>query len=317
MSKKTLITIITTSIATIAAIITIVVFLTGKQSIKEFSSTDTSKAGDVSMKEEALKSEEETTSVIEETTVQANEEKLTTSESKIDLTTEESAISTNKAPKINLEIYEGPKYSQADDLCFYRIEATVTGIPTPKVTFSRDDSNGALGLDKVQINLKRGETYTLEATATNSAGKATALIDFNWACDELYYSKINNTEFQLVSFNSLVGEDEHNFHSVNIEPGVGSISYSELLIVKPVSYMNGDRKIFCDFKVKNNPSNYNYIQYKWYKNGNIYYSSDSTDALIGTWEGMFECYIDGPGIYKIEIYYNDILILSGSCTIEP
>ena len=64
----------------------------------------------------------------------------------------ESTASDNEAPTINLEIYEGPSYSAVDDICYYRIRADVTGKPEPDIVFDRDDSNGALGPDKVHIN---------------------------------------------------------------------------------------------------------------------------------------------------------------------
>ena len=82
--------------------------------------------------------------------------------------------STPEAPKIKkLEIYDVPTHSQADDICHYRVKAIVTGSPTPKVTFSRDDSNGAWGSNEVQINLNKDASYTLKVVATNSEGEAT------------------------------------------------------------------------------------------------------------------------------------------------
>lgn len=85
------------------------------------------------------------------------------------------------APTIALEIYEGP--TPADGLCFYRVKATVTGSPSPAVTWSRDDSGGAWGSRKAQVNLGGpAETYTLTATATNSKGTATASITLDWGC---------------------------------------------------------------------------------------------------------------------------------------
>ena len=41
------------------------------------------------------------------------------------------------APTIKLEIYEGPTYSATDDICYYRVKATVTGNPAPNVSFRR------------------------------------------------------------------------------------------------------------------------------------------------------------------------------------
>jgi hypothetical protein len=95
--------------------------------------------------------------------------------------TEETA--TSGAPTINLEIYEGPTFSAGDDICYYRVKATVTGDPTPTVSFSKDDSGGVWGSLKTQINLKRNTpNYTLTAMATNSAGQAMNSITLTWGC---------------------------------------------------------------------------------------------------------------------------------------
>lgn len=77
----------------------------------------------------------------------------------------------DQRPTIRLQIYEGPVYSASDDTCYYVVRAVVTGKPTPTIKFSKDDSSGALDLDKVKINLTRNmRTYTLTATA--SIGRA-------------------------------------------------------------------------------------------------------------------------------------------------
>jgi hypothetical protein len=89
------------------------------------------------------------------------------------------------APTIILEIYEGPTYSAGDDICYYRVKATVTGDPAPAVSFSRDDSGGVWGPLKTQINLKRNNpNYTLTAKATNSAGQAMNSINLSWGCGQ-------------------------------------------------------------------------------------------------------------------------------------
>jgi hypothetical protein len=101
-------------------------------------------------------------------------------------TQEETAAATEKTevPTIKLEIYEGPTYSAPEDICYYRVKATVTGSPAPKVTFSKDDSNGAWGSKKVQVNLtKSNPSYTLTAKAKNSAGESTASLTLNWGCN--------------------------------------------------------------------------------------------------------------------------------------
>ena len=90
------------------------------------------------------------------------------------------------APTINLEIFEGPTYSAGDDICYYRVKATVIGDPAPAVSFSKDDSGGAWGSLKTQINLTRNTlNYTLTATAKNSAGQAMDSITLNWGCGPL------------------------------------------------------------------------------------------------------------------------------------
>ena len=97
--------------------------------------------------------------------------------------TEETAA--NGTPTITLEIFEGPTYSAGDDICYYRVKATVTGDPAPTVSFSKDDSGGVWGPLKTQINLKRNiPNYTLTAKATNSAGQAMNSITLSWGCGQ-------------------------------------------------------------------------------------------------------------------------------------
>jgi hypothetical protein len=96
---------------------------------------------------------------------------------------EETATIEGQAPTISLAIYQDATYSAADDICYFRIEAKVSGSPTPTISWSKDDSGGSFGNKKAQVNLKRGETYTLTATATNSAGSDTDSITLTWGCD--------------------------------------------------------------------------------------------------------------------------------------
>jgi hypothetical protein len=94
------------------------------------------------------------------------------------------------APTIKLKIYEGPTYSPGDDICYYRVEAVVTGTPKPTVTFSKDDSNGSWGKLKAQINVTRtNPNYTITATVKNSAGTDTDSIDLSWGCGPLIIEK--------------------------------------------------------------------------------------------------------------------------------
>jgi len=98
---------------------------------------------------------------------------------------EEEEDEDNKSlPTISIRIYEGPFYSKADDICYYRIIADVSGEPFPEVTFSKDDSLGSLGPNKVQINISRdSKSYTLSATAKNSEGTVSDSITLLWNCN--------------------------------------------------------------------------------------------------------------------------------------
>jgi len=124
--------------------------------------------------EEKEEEQEEEEAAIEETEGEGEEEEEEAEEE------EEEKV----APTIELEIYEGPIYSEADGVCYYRIKATVSGDPTPAVEFSKDDSSGAFGSKKAQVNINDpSETYTLEATATNTEGTDSDSITLSWGCN--------------------------------------------------------------------------------------------------------------------------------------
>jgi hypothetical protein len=107
---------------------------------------------------------------------------------------EEVAVKEKEVPTIELEIYEGPTYLEEKDVCYYRVKALVTGNPSPNIEFIRDDSNGALGYEKAQVNLTRDDPkYKLIATTTNSEGKATDSIKLKWDCGELLEEKTYKT----------------------------------------------------------------------------------------------------------------------------
>ncbi len=153
---------------------------------------DTQETGEA-IEEEATQEEEKGETKEEQEEDAAEEEKETDQETEEEATSEESTAEEEEetqqqiqaeAPTITLEIYEGPTYSSSDDVCYYRIKAIVSGTPAPTVEFSKDDSNGAWGTKKVQININDpSDTYTLTATATNSEGTATDSINLSWGCD--------------------------------------------------------------------------------------------------------------------------------------
>ena len=83
-------------------------------------------------------------------------------------------------PTLKLIVYEGPVIVDSD-MCYYRVEAIVTGNPAPVIKFSKDDSNGTWGKNKAQVNLKNGESYDLIVTAVNSVGAVTKHIVLTWS----------------------------------------------------------------------------------------------------------------------------------------
>jgi hypothetical protein len=120
---------------------------------------------------------------VEESKETASEETTEKTEETTEKTDATDQPSDNEAPTIKLETYEGPTYVPADDICDYRVKAVVTGKPAPTVKFSKDDSGGAWGTKKAQVNIHRGETYTLKATAKNSEGEDTASMTLKWGCN--------------------------------------------------------------------------------------------------------------------------------------
>ncbi len=138
----------------------------------------------------AAAAEEEKVGVEEEETAEeevAAEEEAAEEEEEV-AEEEEEAEEEKEAPTIALEIYEGP--TPFEGICYYRVKATVTGNPSPDVDWSKDDSGGAWGTKKAQVNLNDpGDTYTLTATATNSEDTDIASIDLSWGCGPLAVEK--------------------------------------------------------------------------------------------------------------------------------
>ena len=44
-----------------------------------------------------------------------------------------------QSPTLELEVYDGPDYSEDDGMCYYRVEAISTGTPTPAIEFSESE----------------------------------------------------------------------------------------------------------------------------------------------------------------------------------
>jgi hypothetical protein len=93
-------------------------------------------------------------------------------------------LAPGEAPTIELEIYDGPDYSESDNMCYYRVEATATGMPEPEIEFDGDDNINPLGSRRVEVGVEIGDTYTLTAAAKNITGSATASIMLAGKCGE-------------------------------------------------------------------------------------------------------------------------------------
>ncbi len=136
-------------------------------------------AEETSPEEEEKEVTEETNETEEMEEEEDGEEEIDDADSDTDADADSDTDADKEAPTISLTIYEGPTLDGS--ICYYRIQATVIGSST--VSFSKDDSGGAWGSKKVQINLNNPtDTYTLTATASNSEGSATDSIALSWGC---------------------------------------------------------------------------------------------------------------------------------------
>ncbi len=209
------------------SIITLICFL-GTAAICNQCAADAVEEADSTVEEEEVTAEEEAVDEEDGETPESEEEE--TEEEKAADEEEETGEETleqeeqKEAPAITLEIYEGPIYSSADNVCYYRIKAIVTGNPTPAVVFSKDDSGGAWGSKKVQINFDDPtETYTLTATATNSEGSATDSIALSWGCP-ITNNPPEITEITLIPGSYAPGV-EYSIPVIASDPDGDSLSY--------------------------------------------------------------------------------------------
>jgi hypothetical protein len=84
------------------------------------------------------------------------------------------------SPEVKLEIILGPEYAQDNQVCYWRIRATVSGNPIPEIKFSKDDSNGSWGSNIAQVNLTEGQSYTLICDVKNLEGSVSSSLTLNW-----------------------------------------------------------------------------------------------------------------------------------------
>jgi len=111
-----------------------------------------------------------------------DEEKYSTHEIPADTTSaaQEEKMPVLKPPAVKLEIISGPEPAQDNNIYFYRIKAVAEGQPFPQIQFNRDDSNGAWGKNIAQVNLLKGQSFTLVCSVSNTEGTAQSSIAVEW-----------------------------------------------------------------------------------------------------------------------------------------
>ena len=111
-----------------------------------------------------------------------DEEKDSTHEIPADtaLAAQEEKIPALKPPAVKLEIISGPELAQDNNICFYRVKAVAEGEPFPQIQFNCDDSDGAWGENIAQVNLLKGQSFTLICSVSNTEGTVQSGIELEW-----------------------------------------------------------------------------------------------------------------------------------------
>jgi len=194
-----------------------IIFLFGTAALFDQCSILTGLKVDEEVEEEAEEeegiAEEEEEEVDEEAEEEEEEEETSEQEEKT-------------APTIELEIYQNA--TATDGICYYRVQANVTGNPAPEVDWNKDDSGGAWGERKAQVNLnKPSETFTLVATATNSEGTDEASIELSWGCSPVTKEGNNNPVIIDITFSnpSIVPNVKYDVTAIATDPDGDSLTY--------------------------------------------------------------------------------------------
>ena len=145
--------------------------------------------------------ENTSTSVVQETTTETTAGTIskTTTIATTVITTETETM-LNEAPTMKLSIIEGPVSAENGSICYYRVKATVKGNPVPEIIWSKDDSSGAFGNTIAQVNLKDGESYILNASAENVAGKVSKSLELKWGNSLETVAETTATETTVTAF---------------------------------------------------------------------------------------------------------------------
>ena len=278
--------------------------------------------GATSSDETKIDVEETTGNTAPGATEDMNLEETVPEETIEDITGSDNEDQVKDAPTISLEISEGPTYSGDDDVCWWRVEATVSGSPTPAITWSADYSNGSFGNTIAQVNLTRDNPeYTLTATATNSEGSATDDVDLSWGCDGEEDGADSIAEAEFIGEEVILEGDSSlsgtiidgsgiggGFYSVgdfvanNQEKGYLSFDISELT---GINVFNAQLNILISGIIGNPETISPSLNIKAYDYGN---SLDAGDFAVGG-TSIYTFDISGVGAHDVlSIIGNDILI---------
>lgn len=94
------------------------------------------------------------------------------------------------APTIELEIIEG-ELDEETGFYGYLVGAMVTGRPAPDVLFNRNDGIGEVESNHTLILLSEGDSFLLQATASNALGSAAASLDLTGGIEDITSSDID------------------------------------------------------------------------------------------------------------------------------
>jgi hypothetical protein len=72
-----------------------------------------------------------------------------------------------EAPAVELEIYDGPEFSESDNMCYYRVEAKASGDPEPEIEFSSDDNVNNIGSGRVEVGVEVGDFMLLQGKGSS------------------------------------------------------------------------------------------------------------------------------------------------------
>ena len=82
-------------------------------------------------------------------------------------------------------------------MCYYKVEAIVTGMPEPEIEFDVDDNIDLIGNGRVEVFVEKGESYTLTATATSLHSTTSVSIPLRGECVEEVAAKEEVVEEEI------------------------------------------------------------------------------------------------------------------------